>query len=174
MMNRVTKILVLSDIHGNIDIVNYILKNESYEYAISCGDHLLPKEYMNSNFDFCVDGNNDIYYDESYLKSPSLDFEIEGYKFHIEHGHMQGDYNLLKSPKELFEQVKALDFDFFLYGHSHFPINYYDKATKRYLINPGSTTLPRWGSKPSYVIIELKNNKEYGNVSIIPKEVTIK
>lgn len=173
-MEKEIKILVVSDIHGKKTIADKILKNEDYVYAISCGDHLLDKDYMTSNFDYCVDGNNDIYFDKYCLNKPTLDFTLADYKFHVEHGHMIGDYWSLRTPDVLFDETKNIDCDFLIYGHSHFPIYYKDAKTHRILLNPGSPSLPRWNSKPSYAIITIKNGKKYENVEVIFKEVNEK
>ncbi|UUD35448.1 metallophosphoesterase family protein [Mycoplasmopsis caviae] len=105
-MSWKTKILVVSDIHGDLSTLSAIVSVEMPDYIISCGDNLLPKSFMQEMFSYYVDGNNDELDEEFYSRIPSARFEIDGLCFYVEHGHNLGNYELLRDPKKVY-----LDFD---------------------------------------------------------------
>ena len=47
--------------------------------------------------------------------------------------------------------------DIFIHGHTHIPKIF--EYPEGIVINPGSTTLPRGGSNPSYAVITIDDNK---------------
>ncbi|CAC13475.1 conserved hypothetical protein [Mycoplasmopsis pulmonis] len=158
-----TTILIISDIHGDLKTLEKILKSQSYDYAISAGDHLLSYDLMQKYFDFFVAGNND--FDQA---RTSLDFEIMGKKIHLEHGHLIGSYNQLINSKFMEKVLKNSSFDILIYGHSH--MNLLTKYEDKIAINPGSISLPRFSSQKSFAILTIANNKmnvEFKNVETL-------
>lgn len=140
------KILICSDSHGDYFSLNdIVLKNYDCDYFFHLGDSGLPSYLLNN---FCgVKGNcdfNDL--------PKTRDIEIEGLKFHLEHGDsIKFMYNPTK-------YVESLDCDIFVFGHTHKKL--FDKLESgKYLINPGTLTRPRDGDKGSYLIIKIENKK---------------
>ena len=153
------KYLVVSDIHGAFDSTSFILdvfEKEKCDSIILLGDVLyhgprndLPPYYcpkkvielINPYQDkiICVKGNCEAEVDQMVLKFnilDSYDAKINDISCHLEHGHhldlYQGDAKLI------------------LCGHTHIPRN--EDFLKYHIINPGSITIPKNGSKRSYII----------------------
>lgn len=149
-----TKILILSDTHGKKDIIENLIKNIEHDYSIIAGDFTVDDSFIKQHFNYIVRGNNDwdSYFDDS------LDFEIEGIKFHLEHGHLIGSYFQLDNYEFMHNVLKSKKCDILIHGHTHIPkiFEYKDGI----VINPGSTTYPRAGHGPSYAIITINENKE--------------
>ena len=152
-MNKI-RILLLSDTHGNVEAIDNIIKNVKHDYSIISGDFVCDDSIINKNFTHAVRGNNDFY--SSY--PDYLDFEISGIKFHIEHGHLSGTYSQLDDYDFMHKKLLEYKCSVLVHGHTHIPKIF--KYKEGIVINPGSTTLPRGGSNPSYGIIEIdsKNN----------------
>lgn len=144
------KIIVLSDTHGDNKIINKILDENEYDYAIIAGDYTCDPSFINKRFQFVVKGNND--FDNN---KDEIFFEIDGISFCLQHGHLIGsypqldDYNFMK--KVLYEK----NVDILIHGHTH--ISKIFEYEKGLVINPGSTTYPRGRSKKSYAIIVIDN-----------------
>lgn len=153
MENNTIKILVISDIHGNWQALEEIIKNNDHDYSILAGDFTCSDSIINRNITYAVRGNNDW---DSSLKD-YLDFEINGIKFHLEHGHLLGSYFQLDNYDFMHKVLKKSNADILIHGHTHIPkIFTYDEGI---VINPGSPSQPRGGHKPSYAIIKIDNNK---------------
>jgi putative phosphoesterase len=70
----------------------------------------------------------------------SVLLNIKNKMFFFTHGHLY-DYNTL-----------PIKVDYYVSGHSH--INYIKKLTDLVIVNPGSISYPRNGTKRSYIIID--------------------
>lgn len=146
------KILVLSDIHRNTKVFDDILSVEKCDYSILAGDFECDDSLVNKYITYAVRGNND--WDSKF--SDELDFEINGIKFHLEHGHLLGSYFQLDNYEYMHKKLLNLKCDILIHGHTHIPkIFEYEEGI---IINPGSTTLPRGGSNPSYAIITINSD----------------
>lgn len=142
-----TKIIVISDSHGDIDVMTKILKTESYDISIHLGDYLISEIKMQSLFDHYVSGNNDTAYNiEKWIT-------INEFCFYIQHGHYLPLYKKDESLVKLNDKYKS---DIILFGHTHIPKVFWNG--KKGLFNPGSITEPRNGI-PSYGLIIIDNNK---------------
>ncbi|WP_027334315.1 metallophosphoesterase family protein [Mycoplasma elephantis] len=150
-----TKILVVSDIHGNHKIVEKIVNDAKYDIAICAGDYELDLSFMQKYFDFFVDGNNDFNNHKTYY-----DLEIEGLNIHVEHGHKIGSYSNLMDKEFMFRHLESMNYDVLLTGHTHFPLS--EIRNNKLILNPGSCSYPRFNSKPSYSIITLEDKKIIG------------
>ncbi|WP_168380688.1 metallophosphoesterase family protein [Mycoplasma todarodis] len=153
-------ILAISDNHGNKEIVDKILSIEEYDLAIHMGDSEFDKKWAEARFDYCVEGNND------YNSLPlEINFEYEGLKFMILHGHSRGIYvhNWNELPVEV---AKAEGVDVLIHGHSHIP--YINDKQGVFTSCPGSTTIPRSMEGPTYAVYKIKNGKIYGEIKSIP------
>ena len=148
------KYMVISDIHGDIYKLNYVLElfiKEKCDKLIVLGDlfnygiDLNKNDIINRLNQFrdniiYVRGNCDINvnkleFDTSYSK----DVMINNKKALLSHGHLYTKNYLLES-----------DYDIILYGHTHIPV-IEDKENKLFL-NPGSISKSRKGEN-SFMII---------------------
>lgn len=80
---------------------------------------------------------------------------IEGFKIWLTHGHRYMGHTRLS---ELVWWAKQLEVDIVVYGHTHIPM--FEYHGEKLLINPGSPSRPRGGSKPSFAVLTLKKGEE--------------
>ncbi|WP_027120395.1 metallophosphoesterase family protein [Mycoplasmopsis lipofaciens] len=167
------KFVILSDIHGNKELAEKILKHE-YEddyktFFISLGDTELNDDWVKANFDFYIKGNNDffslfnskneIYFDNNEMITKDKNKAV--LSLSIEHGHLIGNYDVLINKNKLqylYEKGLILNEDnklkqILLFGHSHFPLSY-QLSKNKFVINPGSISYPRFGSNNSYCVLK--------------------
>lgn len=149
------KIVVISDTHGHIDECKQIMKKlDNIDMIIHLGDYSHDvanlKKIFNVNI-INVRGNCDPL--DRKTKDEMI-ITLEGKKFFLTHGHT---YGVKRNLNVIFYRAKELKADIVLFGHSHVPTssNFEDVL----LFNPGSTSMPRGGSKKSYGIIEIKDDK---------------
>ena len=158
------KYVFASDIHGSAYYTKALLEkfNESKaEKLILLGDLLyhgprndLPKDYapkeviamLNPLKDkiYAVRGNCEAEVDQMVLDFPVMAtyalLVLNGVTFYATHGHIYNPENLPPiNPGE------AL-----IYGHVHLPIA--EKRGDIYILNPGSTSIPKGGNPPSYAV----------------------
>lgn len=143
------KIVVMSDSHGCHKMIDEVRRLEpDGDFYVHCGDSEAYLEQMDGWI--CVRGNNDWmsgFNDE-------VVFEAEGIRFLVTHGHRFGFYN---REDNMVDELLRQGCDVLLSGHTHMPL--YKEITGFYLINPGSTTLPRGGSNKSYCVIYVDGNE---------------
>ena len=142
------KILVLSDTHHSIDkALEVYRKYDHIDLVIHCGD------YVSDALDFqrqtaakvvYVNGNCDKSFDEKDYQI----LETECGNLLISHGHMQ---NVSYSQQSIYYLACENNCIAAIYGHTHIPVN--TKWEGVHLINPGSISKPRDGSKGSYALI---------------------
>ena len=89
-------------------------------------------------------------------------FEAEGVSFLVTHGNRYGYFN---REELMVDDLLRHGCDVLLSGHTHVP--QCEEIDGFYLINPGSTTLPRRGSAKSYCIIYV----EQGEINVEFKEI---
>lgn len=137
------KIVVVSDNHGNREVLNKILNdNQDAHYYFHLGDSEMD---ANDLFPFaCVKGNIDYDYNLPYDKV----VDVLNHSFFLCHGNSYSlEYNLLA------RAGKMNDCDFVLFGHSHCFEDIVVDGVR--LINPGSCSRPKDGFNPSYAIINI-------------------
>src|SRR5574344_84690 len=159
------KYLVASDSHGSSKFIKQLLKvidKEKPDKVIFLGDYLyngarnkVPAKYdtilstklLNSIKDkvlFAIRGNCDSLVDETVLSYKLTDLEelnINERRFVFTHGDRYDEKN-----------VPLGQGDVLISGHTHIPsIRIYQAA---YLVNPGSVSIPKGGSKNSYLVIQ--------------------
>ncbi len=159
------KLMIASDLHGSEYYVNLLcrrLEEEKPDRLVLLGDLLYhgPRNDLPRGYDTrtCADqlnaltpppvairGNCDGEVDQLVLTFPMLaDFAVlfvDGYSLFLTHGH------------HLDEAASALNpGDVLLYGHTHLP----DFTVREgiTLVNPGSVSIPKAGSRHSYLIFE--------------------
>lgn len=166
------KVMFISDIHGSSYYLKKALdiyKNGGYKHLYILGDVLyhgprndLPEGY---NVKECIEllkdlknvtyikGNCDAEVDEMVLKVKMYKNKIitlDGKKVFLTHGHHINKDNLPK--------VKC---DFLMYGHFHVP--FITKKDDLIIMSPGSISIPKENSLPSYIKYE---DKEFEIVAI--------
>lgn len=150
------KILVISDTHGDIDKAKATIeKCKDIDLIIHLGDYLRDAEKLNSMFPDIpfeyIYGNSDFMIGD--VQAEKL-LEYEGKRIFITHGHR---YSVKWDYERLCKKAEEMHADLLLFGHTHVP----DLIEKNncFLLNPGSISDPRNGSKESYAIIELSQMK---------------
>lgn len=157
------KILVLSDTHGKTEIFPRIKEQvNDIDLVIHLGDNTKDVQQLKEEFltdVYNVKGNCD-YMDD--ITPEEKVINIYGKKIFLTHGHNYGVYESLNN---IYYRAKELDVDIVLFGHSHIPISVNHEDIL--LFNPGSTALPRGGSKRSFGIIEIESNVTAGIHNIL-------
>lgn len=146
---KVKKIVVMSDSHGYHRAIEEVRDLEpDGDVYVHCGDSEAEPELLEGWV--VVRGNNDWFYpyDEEVV------LEIEGVRFLVTHGHRYGYYNRKEA---MVDDLKRHYCDVLLSGHTHVP--QFEEESGFYLINPGSTTLPRRGSDKMYCVINVDDGK---------------
>ena len=161
------KYLIVSDIHGAYDSVEFILNKfnkEKCDYILLLGDVLyhgprndLPERYdpkevaglLNplGNRIICVRGNCDADVDQMILDFPifsdSCVLFLDGRTIFATHGHLYDE----KNPPKLSRG------DVLLSGHTHLQVLRKHEEGWIYM-NPGSVSIPKGGSAHGYMTVE--------------------
>lgn len=160
------KIFFISDIHGSLYYLEKALeiyKEEGANFIVLLGDALyhgprnpLPEQYnpqavanlLNQYKDkiIAIRGNCDSEVDQMLIEYPMMsDYSIILYnnrRLFLTHGHIFNEANLPNLSEN----------DVLVHGHTHVPVA--KKHDKIYILNPGSTTLPKENNPNSYAILE--------------------
>ena len=157
------KAVIVSDIHGSYyyaQRLKEIVEKENPDKVILLGDlyyhgprNDLSQEYnpmevskiLNAMKDklLVVKGNCDAEVDEmisEFKFEDHLCLELNGKKIYFTHGHK---YNIEVIPYE--------DFEVLIYGHIH--IGFIEEKEGYLFANPGSISLPKGGSRHSYLLL---------------------
>lgn len=143
------KLLIISDSHLHNE---WCLLKKDYDYIIHAGDHMMSREWIITNTDYYVDGNNDWgnHYEEKFI--------IEGINFWLVHGDEYHLKNRNNFSTKLLETAKAKNANVVIYGHTHIPS--IKKVDEIIFINPGSISKPRFPkTKKTYCVLEIENKK---------------
>lgn len=145
------RILIVSDNHGDKQILQDILQQETFDHSIHLGDSQMDEKWISQNFNYYVEGNNDFWY--SKLEDT---FNLGGLNFFICHGHTRGINNLnLTNPiKQIFAEQNV---DVILYGHTH-AFNVMDVEGKT-VICPGALRMARGPEGKGYCIITIQDRE---------------
>ena len=149
------KIGITGDTHGSAQAIRKILqRTPPVELWLHTGDHAADANMLHNLTGIktvCVRGNCDLLdnnarYDEFLV--------VENFKLWLTHGHK---YIQWQEQADLGYWAKQLDQDIVIYGHTHIPLNaYYGGAL---LLNPGSPSRPRGGSKPCFAVLTLQRGE---------------
>lgn len=148
------RILVLSDTHSSIkNAIKTVGFHSDIKHVFFLGDVTSDieavKEAYPDRIYHVVSGNCDF---SSKFKSFGIE-TIENTRIYYCHGHRLGvKYGLEKLKITARENNCTLA----LFGHTHCSITSYDDGL--YIVNPGSLSFPRDGSKPSYAVIDITKN----------------
>lgn len=155
-----TKILVLSDSHGNVGNMVRAVKREEPDLVIHLGDCVVDAQELQKecprNTIVGVPGNCDYSMDDT-----ERVLTIDGFRILICHGHT---YGVKMSYLSLELHAKEVEADIALFGHTH--KIFYDHNNGVAMLNPGSIGSPLWGSLPSYGILELDEEKHTFSMDI--------
>ncbi|AIS51803.1 phosphoesterase [Thermoanaerobacter kivui] len=141
---------VVSDTHGMLTLVRKKMRElKGIDYIIHLGDNAsdviqlsqefgIPLEYVKGNCDF-----------------PTKDelekiIEIEGKKILLTHGHR---YYVKYEYQTILEKGRELGVDAVFFGHTHIPM--ISRHQDILLLNPGSPSLPREGSKRTIALVTI-------------------
>ncbi len=135
------RILVLSDIHGNVFNLKKVLTlQKTAEVVIFLGDGERDIEEMKFDLSdrhlIAVKGNCDLY---SQLEE-NITQTIEGKRFFITHGYLE---NVKYGDDRLIYKGQSLSADIILYGHTHVPVNKIVDGIR--VFNPGSLRTGDYG-----------------------------
>lgn len=186
------KLLIASDIHGSAAATRYLIghfEDGKFDRMLLLGDILyhgprnaLPGEYdcmktadllnLYSDRITCVRGNCDSEVDQMVLQfqltADYAEMDVDGVSLFASHGHVYGPGRL---PDKMY--------DVMLCGHTHLPGHEYVRSfggsRGMLLCNPGSTSIPKGGSEPSYMTLEngtlrwhrLETGEVYDTVKIL-------
>ena len=180
------KLLIASDIHGDLDSIKNVLKayrEEASDKLLLLGDLLyhgprndLPSSYspkevirlLNENRDniIAVRGNCDTEVDQMVLDFPILaDYaylSLDGLSVFATHGHK---YNLNSLPPLRRGEI-------LLHGHTHV-LAAVEFGTSNLYLNPGSAALPKENNPKSYMIYESRcfTVKDFDGNVIFSKQI---
>lgn len=151
-----TRILVMSDTHGDTSLAEKVLrKNRDVDIVIHLGDYcrdadklqnLYPDirfEYVYGNCDFMI-GN---------VPMEKL-IEIEGQRILLTHGHR---YSVKWGIEKLRDRAHNDNIQLVLFGHTHMQQVVYGPGYV--ILNPGSISEPRGDDRESYAIVVIDDKK---------------
>ena len=157
------KYLVISDIHGSLSGAQCMI--DAFDHQ-KCDQILCLGDIMNSRWhDICaVRGNCDAEVDQMVLQfALTADyqvFQLGSRRVFMSHGHVYGPDHLPKMEEG----------DIFLSGHTHIPTVLQKDGI--YLLNPGSSALPKQDHPKSYAVLDengftvyTADHQEYMHVS---------
>jgi len=147
------RIGVVSDTHGKPEMFRQALKQMGrIDLLIHAGDHYRDAINMGQETGLkvvAVVGNCDWF-----VPGPEEEeLELEGFRILVTHGH---NYGVKTDNSRLAARLREGKYDLIIYGHSHKPE--ISRLPEGYLLNPGSVSGPRGGSKRSYGIVEIEGN----------------
>ena len=147
------KIMVVSDTHGQIqETVNQYRKLKNIDMIIHLGDYFKDAQRIKDIVDsrmIYVKSNTDGEFSERSRKV----IEMKGHKILLTHGHMD---KVKSDLLHLYYKTVSLSCDIVLFGHTHIPVNIRDKGIL--FLNPGSPTIPKGGSYPSFALLDLHSH----------------
>jgi len=151
---KFTRVLIISDSHNHIKHAITMIERGQFDLVIHLGDIVGDIDDLKSIFPNInivgVKGNCD-FYEEGY--PDLLILNINGVRIIACHGHQ---FRVKNSLILLEDYAKKIQADVALYGHSHkHNITYSNDKT---FLNPGSISLPRGGSYPTFGVLEIERN----------------
>lgn len=145
------KALIISDTHGLTEEVALVAQREKFEKGFHCGDFCTDPSQSPFNTFVMVRGNND---DHPKVANEEL-VQWAGLNILVTHGHLyQVEYSLLR----LGYRAMEAEADVVLFGHTHYPVCLEQDGI--IFCNPGSLKRPRGYTIPTYVTLEVTEQKE--------------
>lgn len=145
------KIIVMSDSHRSFFSLEKIFTGYYADLYIHLGDgetelDRIAAQYPDKQI-VHVKGNCDL---GSFSDSEAFLMPAENCKIYATHGHR---YDVKYSLEPLKAKARSMGANIALYGHTHERFCAYEDGL--YIMNPGSTSCPRDGGKPSFGIIDV-------------------
>lgn len=143
-------IFVVSDTHGDIsraiEMYDRLSAGIPFDLLIHCGDHKRDAVRLGDALGLetvSVRGNCDHSFTRDFqvVEAPSA-------RILVTHGHME---DVKFSKMNLIYLAREKNCGFVCFGHTHVPVN--EEANGIHLLNPGSITLPRDGTRGSVGLI---------------------
>lgn len=148
------KVLVFSDSHSQNQTMLDITQREQPQLVIHLGDCTADARLLRRTFPqitVClVRGNND--YERETLLTAQI--EYEAVPMLLTHGHT---YHVHFGIDRLHYAAQQAQCKIAMFGHTH--LAFCKKIDGIYLLNPGSISLPRGGTAPSYARLEIANGE---------------
>ncbi|QQK77149.1 metallophosphoesterase [Salicibibacter cibarius] len=144
--------LVVSDTHGDREGLKKLRdRHEQHVDAMfHCGDSELDRKDPLLDSFYVVSGNTDV--PGEFPEHEVL--TIDGINVWLTHGHL---YHVKSTNQRLQQTAMEQDADLVLHGHSHYA-GAYEKEGIIY-VNPGSLTLPKKPTEPTYAIVMIENGE---------------
>lgn len=152
------KILVFSDTHGDVSEMSHIVSVNRYDtdLIIHLGDHLKDLQTVMLDYPMIASlgvlGNCDFASTYNGAKFEGT-FTVDKRKIFYTHGHK---YNVKYGHEYIVSNAKFNGADIVLYGHSH--VSLCQEHGGVLVINPGSLSCPRDGSRGTYAVLEIKGS----------------
>lgn len=143
------KILVLSDSHGCFKNMESAIKKERPDMVFHLGDTVRDADDIQYAYPELPVRNVCGNCDYSYGADKVLNFELDGVRFYLTHGHLFG---VKSSYLRVVSAAKKANADMLLFGHTHQALCSFDESLK--IMNPGSCSAY---SRATYGIIWLEN-----------------
>lgn len=155
--------MIISDTHGRFEkVINQYNKIKDIEKIIHLGDYNKDAQKIQKLVDvdvITVKGNLD---GELNQKSNKI-IHIAGHSILLTHGHLE---DVKSGLTKLYYKSLASSCDIALFGHTHIPTKV--QSDEILLLNPGSLTLPKGGSDPSFALITFNDDGEFSTEIISP------
>lgn len=152
------KILVVSDTHGDVELLHDIVSKHrlSVDLVIHLGDNITDGNSVMADFPevafLGVKGNCDYYNLFSDSKYEGT-FNADGRRIFYTHGHK---YNVNFGVEYLVSNVKFNGCNVALFGHTH--VGFAEEINGVLVINPGSLSRPRDATNGTYCILDISEN----------------
>ena len=152
------KYLVVSDNHGNMSNLEYVIERfrGKIEALIHCGDMEIPPEMLEELAGcpvYMAEGNCDY----NFSRDKEDIFELGDHVAFVTHGDA---YGVSWGEEELVSKAQEMGADVVFYGHTHCPAFHYYEKEGVTVFNPGSIALPRQMTPegPTFLIIDLADD----------------
>lgn len=149
-----TKILVVSDSHGNKEQLKKLIDTCTYDYMFFLGDVLSDLQGLNIKNLVKVKGN----WDADFATKRKEIIQIENVKIMLVHGH---GYNVKMGLNKLLETAKKEKIKLVCYGHTH--IANFTEIDGIGFVNPGAFSGFKKG-KFTYATVQIDGDKIYVNM----------
>ncbi len=147
------RIAVVGDTHGRIEPIKRELLKIQPDHMIFTGDFYGDALRLSAHLGVscqAIVGNCDL----ANAGPHELLIELLGKRFYLVHGHQYGVKMGLQS---LLYRGLEQEADVVLFGHTH--VSCCEQIDNVWLINPGSPSRPRAGTRGSYCLVDLDDGK---------------
>jgi uncharacterized protein len=141
------KILIVSDIHGDVEAFEHIVKNEPVDHIVSLGDSECSAQTLNS-VDTIIHGNALMDFGQAVAVKTFKSLKVVMTHGHLAHVH-RGDEGLIKLLKD--HQAHLI-----MHGHTH--VARFEYHPPYYLLNPGAIFGPRGSWPSSYALLTVESS----------------